>query len=269
MVHPSNPALLAALSLVTFLTVAGFTTTSSPARHIGLAFMAAYVLVILAGPSQRMWFSHPIYPNLAGGTTFSMLLQYIDTILLQGWSFEGRTPKSTAVVTHSSKEPIPNPKQNRKNTTWDRIKFSLDLCFNKRQLGTPWQARNIPPFDKQNPQRIPSRKEFLFRNSLKCFVYLLLLDLFGISGQDTSRNHIIFHPTLVPVLTRLPAVSIEEVFVRAVSSLITSLSTYLLFQAVYTSSAVLMVGLQLNDVDSWPPLFGDFGNLTSLRGVWK
>ncbi|KAF2106903.1 membrane bound O-acyl transferase family-domain-containing protein [Lophiotrema nucula] len=78
-----------------------------------------------------------------------------------------------------------------------------------------------------------------------------------------------FDQQFVPLFSRLNEVTAEEMAVRVMVSIVTALSTYLLFQAIYSGSAVVMMASGLNSVESWRPLFGSFTQCTSLRGVWN
>lgn len=261
-----NPLVLAILSLGTFIVTAGFTGPSSPFRNLNLLLMITYVAIVLSSRSAREWFSHPIYPNLLGGITFSTLLQYIDQVVLQRWTYEAQGPTGpTNARRPSTKKQDTAPEDGALN----RLKFGLDLTFNKRRPDTPWAMRNIPPFDSGRPGFVPSRGQFITKSLFRCVVCILLLDLIGLAGRDTSQNHVLFDQRLVPFFSRLREVTPAEVLLRFMTSALTGLATYLLFQAIYSGCAVTMVVTGLNTVESWRPLFGSFTDCTSLRGVWK
>ncbi|KAF2499988.1 hypothetical protein BU16DRAFT_578028 [Lophium mytilinum] len=261
-----DPLLAATLSILTSVFVLGFTSSNSRYRIMGFILMLSYVLIVLVSPTQRDWFTHPIYPNLAGGTTFSVSLQYVDVALLQRWTYETQGPTSSAKGHPPPSEMLT---EHRTGSIYDRFIFGLWLVFDKRHCGTPWQAKNVPSFDAKDPLRTPSRREFLAKNSLRCLICILLLDRISIAGQDTSQNKALFDQRFVPLFTRLSEVTKGEIVVRVSSSIATALTTYLLFQAMYTCSAIVMVGSGLNEVASWRPLFGDLSNITSLRGAWN
>lgn len=267
--HPANPLVLASLSFLTFVLTIGFTTPASKARHVALVLMAGYMTAIFVAPNQRDWFNHQIFPNIAGGSTFGVMLHYIDIAFVQAWSYRMQGPTGSYRQLYANNKKKEAKKQKPSGTLHDRFKFGLELLFNKRFAGTPWQAKNVPPFDKQRPGWVPSRAQFLVKNFIGSVICILLLDVIGLAGRDTSQNHALFDEHFVPILTRLSEVSVQEVVIRIMTSAITAISTYLFFQAVYSGSAVVMVGLGLNEVASWRPLFGDFTEITSLRRTWR
>lgn len=253
-------------SCLTIIYVTGFTSPSSKTRYIGALLMVQNVLLVLISPSHRDWFTHPLYANMCGGATVATLLQYLDTALIQKWSYDAQGP-----VTPIRGPPAEITKVNERprGGISNRLKFAVELLLNKRQIGTPWQLKGVPAFDERDLTTIPPRGKFLISRSIRCFICIILLDIVGLAGADTSQNHIMFDQRLVPFFSRLSEVSGPEFAIRVFSSIMPAASVYLLFQAYYSFLSVFVVGLHLSTVPSWPPLNGSFSSITSLRSVWR
>jgi len=270
----TNPLVTFVLSLLTFIFILAGTGPNSIVRPLGLGLMSFYVFLVLYNPVHRPLFTHQLYPNLAGGSTFNLGLKYWSTILLQRWSYEANGPTRTIngqpILEQQKKmEAKKREGKQRPLDIFSRLSFATRQVFEGRYSGTPWEVRNVPPFDANNLARVPSRTEFILKNTIRSVICMVLLDIIGQAGKDTSQNSVIFDQRKVAFFSRFGDVTGEEVAVRVFSSLTTALVTYLLFQAIYAGSGVLMVALGLSPVESWRPLFGSITEIRSLRNTWK
>jgi hypothetical protein len=200
---------------------------------------------------------------------FNLALRYFSIVLAQAWTYEARGPTKKHDGQLISTEGGENMKVERGLEVRSRLNFAIRVVFEGRNSGTKWEVRNVPPFDKRDTKRIPSRKEFLLKNTIRCVVCTILLDLISVAGRDTSQNDVLFDQSKVPLFSRMGEISAEDLLIRIISSLTTAVVTYLLFQALYSGSGVLAVALYINNVESWRPLFGDFSEIWSLRNTWK
>jgi hypothetical protein len=105
-------------------------------------------------------------------------------------------------------------------------------------------------------------------NILRCLISVLLLVL-ARPSPDSTQNAILFADSKVPFFARLSFVTSEDVIMRFITTTASTSITYLLFQVMYSSAAVFMVGLNLSRIERWRPLFGNFTDVWSLRRAWS
>lgn len=89
--YPPAPS---ALSIGTIVIVLGLTTPSSFLRPLGLVRMAGCVQLAMRANQTKDENNNAIHMSIFVGSTTSMLMQYLDSVLLSRWSYEARGPTS-------------------------------------------------------------------------------------------------------------------------------------------------------------------------------
>ncbi|KAH7305683.1 membrane bound O-acyl transferase family-domain-containing protein [Rhexocercosporidium sp. MPI-PUGE-AT-0058] len=139
------------------------------------------------------------------------------------------------------------------------------LLINHRNIGTPYEVRNIPKFDDSNPTYVPSRGKFLVRKFLTIFVAYGLLDLLTCQPAPNpglySRHREFF-------FTRLNEVTWGEIKFRFLTNIHSWASTYLLMQYVYAIIACICVGSGVYAPRDFPPLIGPLTSEYKVRNHW-
>jgi hypothetical protein len=139
------------------------------------------------------------------------------------------------------------------------------LIINHRNIGTPYEVRNIPKFDESNPTYVPSRSKFLVRKFLTIFVAYGLLDILTCQPAPDpglySQHQEFF-------LTRLNEVTWEEIKFRFLTSVNIWASTYLLMQYIYAIVACVCVGSGVYAPRDFPPLIGPWTSAYRVRNYW-
>lgn len=265
---PEHPVALFFLSFSIGVFVVGFSSPSSIIRLACLPLLLFNVWLVLR-PSTQVSYTHPMYANLLGGSIFSLLLKYLDTVVLRKSTYEAGGPTTTPegnplLLPHKEKE---GDHPSSVTGIWRRLHFGIAHLLDTRLSGTPWEVKNVPPFNKNDPSYVPSKSIFLRNNILRVLISVTLLDL-GRPSADTTKNAILFAESKVPFFARLGSVTTEDVAMRFVTTLASVIITYLLFQAVHASSAVVTVTLGLSKPERWRPLFGDVSDAWSLRRAW-
>ncbi|MCJ1267838.1 hypothetical protein MMC22_007724 [Lobaria immixta] len=200
-----------------------------------------------------------------GGFSITFLLQYISAALLSRWSFTTSGP-STA--------PSPqNLKPDReKNTAGEllgaRLKFGFLAATSFRHTDTPYEVKNVPHFSAQDPNYVPSRTEFLRRKVITILICYLVLDLLSLDA-DAETNSINFSPEKIPLFTRLGDVTGKELLMRLFATLGFGACVYIFQTGVQSIFALLDVGLGMNEVKSWRPMFGPPRDAYTLRRFWS
>jgi hypothetical protein len=139
------------------------------------------------------------------------------------------------------------------------------LIINHRNIGTPYEVRNIPKFDESNPTYVPSRSKFLIRKFLTIFVAYGLLDILTCQpapdpGLHSQHQEFFF--------TRLNEVTWEEIKFRFLTNVNIWASTYLLIQYIYAIVACVCVGSGVYAPGDFPPLIGPWTSAYRVRNYW-
>jgi hypothetical protein len=270
-----HPIFLWVVSFVLNVIVVSFTSTSSIIRPACFPVLVFTVWVMLRS-GKAVHYTHPMYANLLGGSVFTLALQYFNLVVVRKSSYDTggptTTPEGVPIRLVDPQEPKTATKVDENLSAFTksrrRILWGVSHIFDSRLSGTPWEVKNVPHFSEQNPDYIPSKTTFLRNNILRCFISVLLLDLARPSA-DITQNATLFADSKVPFLARLSSVTAEDVVMRVVTTTASTAITYLLFQAMYSSAAVFMVGLNLSRIERWRPLFGDLTDVWSLRRAWS
>lgn len=203
--------------------------------------------------------------------TVGMILQYVDYGLISRWAFNAQGPTSLRggqyTRTRSPASFSADERETKSPTVWARIKWGLFAATAWRAVGTPWEVKNTPTFDKREPKRIPTRRKFLGHTLAKLMLCLLVLDALSL-GQKPENNATDFTWQKVAIFARWREVSIEEISSRIIISLLCWASMYCIIQAVYCSMALIAVAIYITPIDAWPPLFGSIKESYSLRQFW-
>jgi hypothetical protein len=190
-------------------------------------------------------------------------------VVLNKWSYEAQGPTSSLdgmSITAQTKEKY--TQHRRRGTFWRRIRFGLAQSFNERYISTPWQVKNVPPFDSRYPDCVPTRQNFLRQSAITVGICVFLLDLLGLFASDTSENKVNFARERVGFFSRLHNISSEEYAIRTVSTLIWWIAANWILQVLYYSLAFGTVLFNVTSPNLWPPLFGSLRDLLSVRQFW-
>lgn len=272
----SHPLLLHPVVLVLFqvLIIAfaiGFTSPFSISRLAGLPLVAiAAWLVVMACPQylSRAWIT------IVAGNGPTYLLRYIELVLLCEWNFE--TGKPTDPGRNTGKQQLSTRKirrfedSSRKlargGTLWERLGFGLRLVLSPRMVETPYEVRNVPHFSS-DPKKVPSRSLFLQRTALSIIISYIIVDLSTL-GVQPDENTVLFAEGKIPLLTRLGEVTVEELLIRTISTLVLCVNVICFMHIGYGTMAFIAVALGISDVRSWRPPFGSPGEAYTLRRFW-
>ncbi|MCJ1276983.1 hypothetical protein MMC21_004792 [Puttea exsequens] len=264
------PLTISILAYFTFVFTLSFTPPFSHVRLAIFALMLSYIPLVL-WPSTPS-FSIPLYTSLAGGSVFSFVLQFMDQIVLGQWSSNVKGPncarggqQPTSERTWAKGE---MKTTQRSSKMLEQFYWANTHVFDSRFVNTLWEVANVPPFSQYDRQQVPTKIQFLRKNSTICLVCFLLLDLTRLLAAPPEQNAILFAEERVGFLRRLGEVSAEELILRFVSAGMYWAITFLLFQGVHSGTGVLMVGLGISEVEMWRPFFGRLQDAWSLRQFW-
>lgn len=203
--------------------------------------------------------------NLVGGITGAWLTQYIVSgVILR----EGFDNKSKSKSKSQQPDNVALPRKEKLMTEFmGRVWFGVKSLCSQRNIGTPQQTKNVPPFKSSNPGYIPSRIAFLTRTLIKAVGSYLLLDLMtSTGGGDSSQNHTLFASD--KFFSRLGGITGEELRLRAFVSIGHWIGSYLILQLFHSTLAFGTVFAGVYEPSGWPPLFGSFSDIWSLRQFW-
>jgi hypothetical protein len=253
----TNPLLLHPLVLFVAGNLVAISTAAFTKRDSALRYVA---FVVCAALSWLGLSNFHIYIQTTGwsgqifaAAVFTNPLVVLDRLLIRKWAFG-----------HDFLGPIDLPDAEKKNQS--RWEFGSDVSGSTRCIGSEKEVANVPYFSQENSQYVPSRPTFLLHHA--CLVVgMFYLNTFSIDIQlHTNRSLITkYH---VPFLSRLPDVSIEEIFIRVQISIAYWVAIYSLLQLVYSLLAVISVSLKPQGLKFWRPMFGSIGSSYTVRGFW-
>jgi len=216
--------------------------------------------------------------TLISSVIIFMPLQYLDLVLLSGWSFAAQGPTTlwngdrmgtTAAHGASTNGHRAGPKHPAPShsSVWSRFRFGLVTTLSFRHLDTPYEARNSPHFSAKDESYVPSRSAYLLRTFVIFLASALLVDFsFAVHGIEGAAIPISM--AQVPLFSRLREVTAQEAIERAVIVALAWLNCYCLVQACYSFLGVVLVGLGIYDVKDFRPAMGDVCRGYTIRKFW-
>ncbi|KAL8771028.1 MAG: hypothetical protein Q9209_003447 [Squamulea sp. 1 TL-2023] len=147
------------------------------------------------------------------GGTATIAFQYLDSALLSRWTYAARGPTSALGGQKNLQKSDP---YHSSGALTSKLVFGWEEAFRARSASSPWEVPNVPKFyptDKQ-PNRLPTRTQFLRYAALRCLVSFCLVDLIGWMGRDASMNAVHFTSERIPLFTRWYDVTGEELVLR-------------------------------------------------------
>ena len=246
------------------LLVLAFTPSDSFIRPALLPLLLALAFYII--PLNRDYLPSKLQASLVTLHTVGILLQYLDFGLISRWSFSARGPTSSrggqrnanlGLASRKALEQGPNPP-----TVWSRLRWGLFATTAWRAPSTPWEVKNVPPFDIHEPTRVPTRARFLADSMMTLVLCLVIIDVISLAPKsDVSwQKHVLF--------ARLSEISVEEIAARVFILSVGWVSIYCMIQAFYCSVAILAVATNVTTVNLWPPIFGSIKECYSIRQFW-
>ena len=143
------------------------------------------------------------------GTVFiANVFLAIEKLILSKWTSDAAGPEEFRKRTGSNAKPLGHALSPR---------YVLDLLFNPRGLGRPWQVKNIPRFFINDPDYIPSKRESLIWSFVGLLLCFSVLDLESLLPRPDPR---LYSLDLIPVFSRDRSFSSEEIIFRVGSTII-------------------------------------------------
>jgi hypothetical protein len=138
----------------------------------------------------------------------------------------------------------------------ERLKVAVMLFFNRRGLGTNFQARGIPT----PPSPTTTRTSFLLSRLRDAFLCYLAVD-FAVAYQ--MRNPV-FRPD-----SPIPSVAAQGTLLRAINVISWAVPSYSIIKLQHTMLSMVFVGLGISGARMWPELFGGVGEMFTIRRFWS
>ncbi|KAL8822087.1 MAG: hypothetical protein Q9191_007170 [Dirinaria sp. TL-2023a] len=270
-----DPVLGAILAKLTYILTLGLTSPSSPLRFPIFMLMPCYISLLYKHPSKSA-LSHPFFMSLSGATVFNTLLSYADAILLGQWCCDARGPTSsrggqqpvTASSDDESTKKDTGIRVKGQSSVVERLCWATGQAWDNRLLATPWQVANVPPFSRQHRKWVPTKAEFLRKNTMVCVLCLVLLDAVPLLAGPPEKNAVLFGEPRVGLFSRLNDVNAQELAIRLVSAAMFYGMGLVMMRAFHSGIAVITVGLGISEVERWRPPFGQPLDAWSLRQFW-
>ena len=191
----SYPVIPFALSLSICVLVLGFTSENSALRALGLIPMLGCMQLALRIVQIKNNTTNQLYMSMLMGSTVSMVIQYLDSVLLSRWSYEAQGPTS-ALGGQTELRTLSGAAQQEGERSagiiFRRLVFGWEETFRARSTRTPWEVKNVPKFFPDRPEMVPTRAQFLYLSARRCLISLFIVDVISFIGRDTISNSINF-----------------------------------------------------------------------------
>ncbi|OJD11735.1 hypothetical protein AJ78_07544 [Emergomyces pasteurianus Ep9510] len=260
------------ISITLSIALQGITLLNIPPNSYKRVCMLPVILLPVAIVYLTAQYASAVAPwNVFIGVEFGSVfgLEVLDNVCL--------SKKSYAAEAGHEKQTKKNADITDKHTAvfkwknfYDKVRWSLDIAINKRQVNRVNQARNVPYFDSRRPHHIPSRRSFLvFR--LTRFVLLYLALDFITSQPPLEDRQVKFAPGKEQIFARILAKDISaaefgESFAVILGHGICAYTSLLMGWDFFS---VVSVGLFKAQVADWKPLFGDIRRVYTIRTFWR
>lgn len=151
----------------------------------------------------------------------------------------------------------------KRTPTW-QFTWAFWMPYNYRRIRTPWQIKYMPTFSRRDPDYVPSKRDFLLLCAGKIAICALILPLFTLGLQ---------YPGLYDNLAILWGERTDVSFLhRAVVTTSFMIPFVILTRAVivgvFTTMALVFVGLGVSEPALWPPISGSVLDAWSIRRLW-
>nr|A0A0M3STV6.1 RecName: Full=Acetyltransferase aurG; AltName: Full=Aurovertin biosynthesis cluster protein G [Calcarisporium arbuscula]ALD83633.1 O-acyl-transferase [Calcarisporium arbuscula] len=247
----------------TLVLVVCFTPANSLVRPLllpGITALVSYGLILNkeAIANAGAW-------SLVNLNTAGLFLQYLDVGLISRWTYSAYGPTSSRGGQPNASLDLAGRKKPPSSSLLSRLQWGFSTATSWRAPSTVWEAKGTPHFEE-----LPSRGRFLARNAMTLLWSVLVLDVMGLVGGDLDpvANAAHFTWDRVRFLARLGDVSRDEVILRATVVYMRWGAMYFSLQVVYSFLAIVFVMVGLSPVQRWPPLFGSFTEIYTLRNTW-
>ncbi|POS75434.1 hypothetical protein DHEL01_v206176 [Diaporthe helianthi] len=150
-----------------------------------------------------------------------------------------------------------------------KLKWAAAMMFNTRGVRWSFEVKNLPA------SRPMSKSSFLLRQAIQFAKMLLMSDLFL---QLSTR--LLWTPPESPgsKASEPGAVSWQDSKALTISHsdwrwsflkvLVFAAGPYFFVKLQYVTASIVAVGLNMSQVEDWPPYFGNVNNVTTVRYFW-
>ncbi|KAL8781670.1 MAG: hypothetical protein Q9213_005887 [Squamulea squamosa] len=225
-----------------------------------------------------LWLSLPTYLKSTGrvpwaaflaGNTILAALQFVDLALLRQWTFQNHA-RSLFIERPQQHEKNLAPRSSSHPSFKDKLYFAYFIALSSRHIGTPYEAKCVPPFSSSRPDYVPSRTHFILKRAAIGILSYILLDLTAVlaRSQHIANNAVYRPPEHIPVFARLNAITFAEMLTRFQDAMAYYVFCYCLIQCYTNFFACLVVGLRIDKVEYWRPNFGTLQDGYDLRQFW-
>ena len=245
------------LQLALYIYAIGFT---GPNSHIRPAVLP---LVIICEEILRLKcvdiLPRFVINNIVRGLECNWLFQYIASGILQKENFEDGGPAMPEIKRKGLR-------RKESGSFFERVWFGFKTINYHRRIGTPQQAKYIPPFSKNDSNYIPSQSEFLGQAVLTIVLCGLAFD-----GMSTLWVSLERSPSSARGTSPIPGImniSLLDLGIRSANVIRFWMILYLFLTIAYSALSFVAVGLGLYEPKAWPPMFGSVQEIYSIRQFW-
>jgi hypothetical protein len=135
-----------------------------------------------------------------------------------------------------------------------------------RRIGTKWQIAKIPPLYTRTNTYLPTRREFLIRQTIILIAAFTFADLCHSLTDTNQPQH--YSRGKEYIIPRLPSMTYAGIWFVMRTELIFIFGFAAIVQISYSGCALLFVGLGITDHDSWRPCLGNVTDLYTIRNAW-
>ena len=242
-----------------------YTTPRSKIR-LAVPFMTAVAVCCYHATSLQFMPDRP-HASWYDGKLIVLFLTAVDVLLLRRLYLDrfGKERSETLDRERGVKEEISwieDYSIRRDVSTWRALKWAAHVYFSERDIGTSREAKNIPSFPGR---RVPSRAKFLLYRA--CAIVGAVVFLAFLNRQPRPSPDVLA-PHKAKFLLSKPDLTIDNVVVRTLSTIIWWIVWRILLGLLYDLASFIGVATLLTAPRDWPPYFGSPTDAYTLRNFW-
>ena len=147
-------------------------------------------------------------------------------------------------------------------STRTALKWAAHVFFSERDIGTSREAKNVPAFPGR---QVPSRAKFLLYRGCAIGGAVAFL---GFMNRLPRPSLDVFARHKSELLLSKPDVTMENVIVRMLSTIVWWIVLRIVLGLLYNSASFIGVATLLTAPRDWPPYFGSPTKAYTLRNFW-
>ena len=194
-------------------------------------------------------------------------LKTIDDMCITGVSFSGyKTACDNEVNGQQQQQQLKQMTAHPRSTS--QLSWGLQMLFNARGIGTPWQINKIPPWYPRQSTVVPTRLREVGRHCRNLLLASLVVDLIHNRPPSPSDIWVFMSPAHESFFPAVKLLSPTQLLFRLLVVLGAWINIYCLVTVINSLLSLFSLVVVCQDQRSCPPVFGLLQDAWTVRRFW-